>query len=541
MGEDREPTRKREASDDSDSEIPDSLDFSGNAHDFNIPPDDEMIPKRIDIGSWVFALFKETGRTAVRGIVVSRTKRRGQLTVRFEENNGPPGDYEMYNYQLSKTRAEAEETKKRHIDDVSDQGDTASVFDFCPGLISSSESSDGSSDNTPSSANDDGDDDDIETSRGETIAITEYEAEIDAIDHEIRATAPSTSDGSTIELELIGISITQADLDRLDPVNEDSDSTEQRRWWLNDSVVDAGMLMIDQLQQRWDDNNIPISEQRHTNSIVLSALFIPLLTAPGRPTALPAAMIARLKAVKPDQVAVPVCHGGHWTFVVIIRKPPGIDVCDSLHHRLPAHIITALRTWADDTLNIIIIGAPTYRNVPTQRNSADCGIYMLMYARHVFSRRDFNMTPGDAIDFRALLRAWLLHRQQQQQRQRQQQSSRLLRRLQPHNNDGDNEVLGPRRSRNSMQKRNALVSGPNMGDTTSEDTNESGMSAAALDDNDSIEDGDDMMRIVVPGLKRGTNGCGVAVAGMYDAALDANERIGSGDDMMRIGADEAPL
>ena len=76
MGEDREPTRKREASDDSDSEIPDSLDFSGNAHDFNIPPDDEMIPKRIDIGSWVFAVFKESGRTAVRGIVVSRTKRR---------------------------------------------------------------------------------------------------------------------------------------------------------------------------------------------------------------------------------------------------------------------------------------------------------------------------------------------------------------------------------------------------------------------------------------------------------------------------------
>ena len=44
-----------------------------------------------------------------------------------------------------------------------------------------------------------------------------------------------------------------------------------------------------------------------------------------------------------------------------------------------------------------------------------------------------------------------------------------------------------------------------------------------------------LLHLLVPGLKRGTNGCGVAVAGMYDAALDANERIGSGDDMMRIG------
>ena len=64
MGDDdREPTRKREASDDSDSGIPDSLDFSGNAHDFNIPPDDD-----IDIGSWVFAVFKSQAEPLYEGL-----------------------------------------------------------------------------------------------------------------------------------------------------------------------------------------------------------------------------------------------------------------------------------------------------------------------------------------------------------------------------------------------------------------------------------------------------------------------------------------
>ena len=87
-----------------------AVDYSGNVKNFNVPPDEKLVPDTLTIGVWVFSVFTGYKGRADRGIIVNRRKRSSVYIVRFIDSDGvTPADYELDVSTLFLTRREAEE------------------------------------------------------------------------------------------------------------------------------------------------------------------------------------------------------------------------------------------------------------------------------------------------------------------------------------------------------------------------------------------------------------------------------------------------
>jgi hypothetical protein len=112
--------------------------YDGHVNNFNVPPDDVLIPEAVGLGKWVFVCFEGYEGRAHRGIVTNRVKGASLFTVRCHDDDGvKPADYDLDRSVLFATREEAEESYRlksphRAYDfqaSDSDPGDDASDSD----------------------------------------------------------------------------------------------------------------------------------------------------------------------------------------------------------------------------------------------------------------------------------------------------------------------------------------------------------------------------------------------------------------------------
>ena len=95
--------------------------YAGHVDSFEVPPDDEMLPAKIDVGQWVWTVWEECPDVPIRGLITNRHKRRTRsrrTSVVYEVrclDNGTPADYHLPRNRLCLTKAEAEEECARAV------------------------------------------------------------------------------------------------------------------------------------------------------------------------------------------------------------------------------------------------------------------------------------------------------------------------------------------------------------------------------------------------------------------------------------------
>ena len=98
--------------------------YAGHVSNFNIPPDEMLVPDNIQLGSWVYTVFDSDPGVAFRGIVVSLVKGDStRMQVRFlsEESDSGVDDIYVPKILLFKTRQAALDEQQ----ESSESGDDA--------------------------------------------------------------------------------------------------------------------------------------------------------------------------------------------------------------------------------------------------------------------------------------------------------------------------------------------------------------------------------------------------------------------------------
>ncbi|CAN0559850.1 unnamed protein product, partial [Ectocarpus sp. 12 AP-2014] len=178
----------------------------------------------------------------------------------------------------------------------------------------------------------------------------------------------------------------------------DSLKTLMPRKWLNDDVINAYMVLL----------------QRNSSSqknIFMNTFFYTQFTAPDVRHALVREYTSNLNTTGAVKIFVPVNHDlNHWTLIVIDVEKKQVISMDSFNEEreyatdemlewIQQEHIQKKRSFDKQKWTML------HMNVPIQKNTVDCGVFVCMFAAYFANDRPFTFTHRDMTKMRARM-AW---------------------------------------------------------------------------------------------------------------------------------------
>ena len=104
-----------------------------------------------------------------------------------------------------------------------------------------------------------------------------------------------------------------------------------------------------------------------------------------------------------DIIVIPLLYAKHWTLMVVYPDTKLIEYFDSFHNKQEPHKLFFTSKLFMDLLLESKFEVSYRKDIPSQFNNYDCGMYIIKFAEHAITGIPLNFSDDDMISFRFCL------------------------------------------------------------------------------------------------------------------------------------------
>ncbi|XP_043276088.1 sentrin-specific protease 1-like [Venturia canescens] len=175
--------------------------------------------------------------------------------------------------------------------------------------------------------------------------------------------------------------------------------------WLNDVVINSYLELIGK-----EGNQ---EQQKKLRGCAMNSFFFPRLHISGH-TAVKR-WTKKTNIFKFEKMMIPIHLGNHWSLAVINFLTKNITYYDSLRRKDQGYLRTLLhyldeeaRIKGEDPINQNEWTLGAEREIPTQQNGFDCGVFVCLYAKYEALNKKFDFSQRDMPQMRLLIKRELM-------------------------------------------------------------------------------------------------------------------------------------